>query len=116
MPENLDCTEKVLGCQQMIYRRIPFHSNAKLDSNLLRLTFAGCRDGVLDLAKAPEEKRTNGLLNKVTCVCLPGFTRLIIVVTDFSFVVSFGGATLGNALIYLYPALMFRGAVKKMGD
>jgi len=52
----------------------------------------------------------------VTCVCLPGFTRLIIVVTDFSFVVSFGGATLGNALIYLYPALMFRGAVKKMGD
>ena len=33
-----------------------------------------------------------------------------------SFVMSFGGATLGNALIYLYPALMFRGAVKKMGD
>jgi hypothetical protein len=26
------------------------------------------------------------------------------------------GATLGNALIYVYPALMFRGAVKKMSN
>jgi len=80
------------------------------------LAFAGCRDGVLDLAKVPEDKRTNALLNKVTVGCLSVITGLALVVKDLSFVMSFGGATLGNALIYLYPALMFRGAVKKMGD
>ena len=35
---------------------------------------------------------------------------------DLSFVMSFGGATLGNALIYVFPALMFKGMVKSMGD
>ena len=80
------------------------------------LAFAGCRDGVLDLVNVPEEKRTNGLLNKVTVACLTGITGLALVVKDLSFVMSCGGATLGNELIYLYPALVFRGAVKKMGD
>jgi len=80
------------------------------------LAFAGFRDGVLDLAKVPVEKRSNGLLNKVTVACLSFITGLALVVKDVSFVLSFGGATLGNALIYVYPALMFRGAVKKMGD
>jgi amino acid permease len=80
------------------------------------LAFAGFRDGVLDLAKVPVEKRSNGLLNKVTVVCLSLITGLALAVKDVSFVLSFGGATLGNALIYVYPALMFRGAVKKMGD
>jgi len=36
-------------------------------------------------------------------------------ITDLSFIMSFGGARLGNALIYVYPALMFRNAVKKFG-
>lgn len=80
------------------------------------LVFAGCRDGVLDLANVPTEKRTNGLLNKVTVGILSAITGLALVLKDVSFVLSFGGATLGNALIYVYPALMFRGAVKKMGD
>jgi len=34
------------------------------------LAFAGFRDGVLDLAKVPQEKRTNNLLDKVTVGCL----------------------------------------------
>jgi len=80
------------------------------------LAFAGFRDGVLDIAKVPIEKRSNGLLNKVTVACLSLITGLALAVKDVSFVLSFGGATLGNALIYVYPALMFRGAVKKMGD
>ena len=80
------------------------------------LAFAGFRDGVLDLAKVPQEKRTNSLLDKVTVGCLSLITFLALTVKDVSFVLSFGGATLGNALIYLYPALMFRGAVKKLGD
>ena len=33
-----------------------------------------------------------------------------------TFVLSFAGATLGNSLIYIFPALMFRGAVKKNSD
>lgn len=35
---------------------------------------------------------------------------------DLSFVMAFGGATLGNALIYVFPAVMFRKVVKDMGD
>lgn len=80
------------------------------------LAFAGFRDGILDIAKIPVEKRSNSLLNKVTVLCLSAITGLALAVKDVSFVLSFGGATLGNALIYVYPALMFRGAVKKMGD
>ena len=84
--------------------------------NSYPLAFAGCRDGVLDLAKIPLGKRTNDLLNKVTVGLLSIITAMALTVKDVSFVLSFGGATLGNALIYVYPALMFRSAVKKMGD
>lgn len=80
------------------------------------LAFAGCRDGVIDLMKVPIDKRSNSLLNKLTVAILSTVTGLALVLKDVSFVLSFGGATLGNALIYVYPALMFRGAVKKMGD
>ncbi len=80
------------------------------------LAFAGCRDGVMDLMKVPLAERTNGLLNKLTVGILSVVTGISLVVKDVSFILSFAGATLGNALIYVYPALMFRGAVKKMGD
>jgi amino acid permease len=80
------------------------------------LVFAGARDGVLDLFSLPAEKRTNARLNKLTAILLSLITGLALVVKDLSFVLSFGGATLGNALIYVYPALMFRKAVKQMGD
>jgi hypothetical protein len=33
-----------------------------------------------------------------------------------SFVMALAGATLGNGLIYVFPALMFRGAIKKKVD
>ena len=35
---------------------------------------------------------------------------------DLSFILAFGGATLGNALIYILPALMFKKVVKDMGE
>ena len=35
---------------------------------------------------------------------------------DLSFLMSFGGATLGNALIYVLPAFMFKKVVKDMGE
>jgi len=71
---------------------------------------------VLDLLSVPAEKRTNAKLNTVTVALLSIVTTLALVVKDLSFVLSFGGATLGNALIYIYPTLMFRKAVKQMGD
>jgi hypothetical protein len=35
---------------------------------------------------------------------------------DLTFVSSISGATLGTALIFIYPTLMFQAAVQKMGN
>lgn len=78
------------------------------------LAFVGAREGVLDLLNVPSDERKPSLLNRVTGVLLGAITALALKLKDLSFVLSFAGATLGNALIYVYPALMFRGAVKKM--
>jgi len=78
------------------------------------LAFSGLRDGALDLANVSKENRSNQLLNKVTIALLSAITCLALKVKDLAFVLSFGGATLGNSLIYVFPALMFRAAVKKM--
>jgi amino acid permease len=76
------------------------------------LAFVGARDGVLDLFKVND--RSNKTLNAITVALLSGVTGLALVIPDVTFVLSFAGATLGNALIYVFPAIMFRGAVKKM--
>jgi hypothetical protein len=77
------------------------------------LAFTGCRDGFLDLSQIPVENRSNGILNLVTIILLSGITFLATSLTDVSFVLAFGGATLGNALTYVYPALMYRAVVKQ---
>mmetsp|Transcript_74 Transcript_74/g.96 ORF Transcript_74/g.96 Transcript_74/m.96 type:complete len:484 (-) Transcript_74:73-1524(-) len=80
------------------------------------LVFVGCRDGILSLLQIPEEKQTNDKLNKLTVILLSLVTVAALNVKDLSFIMSFGGATLGNSLIYIFPALMFRKVVKDMGD
>lgn len=77
------------------------------------LAFTGCRDGFLDLAQVPVENRSSGMLNLVTISLLGIITTLACVLTDVSFVLAFGGATLGNLLTYVYPALMYRAVVKQ---
>jgi hypothetical protein len=77
------------------------------------LAFTGCRDGFLDLAQVNVDQRTNGLMNIVTISLLGAITVLACTLTDVSFVLAFGGATLGNALTYVYPALMYRAVVKQ---
>ena len=77
------------------------------------LAFTGCRDGFMDLANIPTEKRSHGLMNVVTVLLLSFITYLATTLTDVSFVLAFGGATLGNALTYLFPALMYRSVVKQ---
>jgi Transmembrane amino acid transporter protein len=79
------------------------------------LAFTGCRDGFLDLAKVPVENRNASLLNLVTISLLGMVTVLACSLTDVSFVLAFGGATLGNALTYVYPALMYRAVVRQQG-
>jgi solute carrier family 38 (sodium-coupled neutral amino acid transporter), member 11 len=69
------------------------------------LTFVGIRDGVLNLLgiKKPSE-RTQTL----TTLCLLTIvSTLAVFLRDVGFVVSFGGALLGSAIIYIFPAIIF---------
>ena len=77
------------------------------------LAFTGCRDGLLDVLQMPQEHRSPGRLNAVTIFLLGIISYLACTLTDVSFVLAFGGATLGNALTYVYPALMYRAVVKQ---
>jgi hypothetical protein len=79
------------------------------------LAFTGCRDGLLELLKVSPEQRTPMNLNLLTVALLAVLTTLACILKDVSFVLAFGGATLGNALTYVYPALMYRAVVKEQG-
>lgn len=72
------------------------------------LAFVGLRDGVVDLLKL---KSTPKLQNGLTVALLSLVTLSALVIPDVSFVLAFGGATLGNSLIYVFPFLMFRKAI-----
>lgn len=76
----------------------------------------GTRDGTLDLLRVPEEKRTASLLNQTTFALLGLATALAWKITDLSFVSSISGAVFGTALIFVFPSLMFRAAIKNLGD
>ncbi|GMH89492.1 hypothetical protein TrVE_jg5671 [Triparma verrucosa] len=78
------------------------------------LTFVGIREGIFDLSKTSDADRVKkstplslGILAVVTCIASQ--------LKDLSFVLSFGGATLGNSIVFLFPSMMFAAAVKKMG-
>lgn len=75
------------------------------------LAFLGFRDGVLDLFQV--KQRQAWKLNALTVGLLSMITVLALIIPDVGFVLSFAGATLGNSLIYILPALMFRGAVQQ---
>ena len=79
------------------------------------LAFTGCRDGFMDLFNISEERRSPTTTNFVTLVVLTVITYLALTLRDITVVLSFGGATLGNALTYVYPALMYRAVVAKQG-
>ena len=80
------------------------------------LLFVGSRDGLLDLVGVSEEKRSNTLLNTLTVGLIAGITALAMKVTDLTFVASMSGALLGTSLIFIYPTMMFRAALKKSGN
>ena len=80
------------------------------------LLFVGTRDGTLDFFKVPEEKRTASLLNQTTLVLLGMLTALAWKITDLTLISSLSGAVFGTALIFVFPSLMYRGAIKALGD
>lgn len=83
-------------------------------SNSYPLAFVGVREGLLDLFQV--NNRTNKVLNILTMTSLSAITYAALKVKDVSFVLAFAGATLGNALIYVFPAFMFRATVQKMSN
>lgn len=69
----------------------------------------------MDILNIPMEKRSTSLQNSLTFILLTIFTVGAIILKDVSFVLAFGGATLGNLLTYVYPALMYRATVREQG-
>jgi amino acid permease len=81
------------------------------------LAFTGLRDGFLDLVGVSQEKRQSvTFLNVLTVGLLCIITALAYVVHDLRLILSFGGATWGNAVIYLFPTYMFVQCAKKMPE
>jgi Transmembrane amino acid transporter protein len=79
------------------------------------IVFIGARDGLLDLFKLSQDKRDDGLLNKLTVGMIAVVTAMAAKLTDLGLVASVGGATFGTALVFVYPALMLRKLKKNKG-
>jgi amino acid permease len=80
------------------------------------LAFVGVRANVLDLANVPEDKRSPMLSDILTVALLAGITGLAYVLTDIRVILSLGGATWGNLLVYVFPAIMMIGAAATNSD
>jgi len=77
------------------------------------LVFIGFRDGVLDLLHAPVERQTSRNVDLLTVVLLAILTVTAIFVTDLGLINAVGGGTLATALCFVFPALMYRQAVRQ---
>jgi len=87
------------------------------------IAFLGFRDGVLSLpclqpsddeiAGAPEQLLD---INVLSVVLLSVVTLVAANVQDLRVVLSVGGGTFSTAVATIFPALMYRGAVDKMGE
>ena len=76
------------------------------------LLFKGVREGYFDIAKVSpanqEKQRTPATIAMVALTVLAG-----IKITDLGFVVAFGGAILGSAIIYILPTIIMLAADAK---
>lgn len=91
------------------------------------LLFVGLRDGIIDLinqispllSKTKSEKPlvlTQSQSNLFTAGLVSLITILALKITDLTFVASMSGALLGTSLIFIFPTLMFRSALKKESE
>ncbi|CAM9368741.1 unnamed protein product [Chrysoparadoxa australica] len=69
------------------------------------LTFQPSRDGIFDALGI--KNASNNTVRLATVLMLAVFTATGMVLRDLGFVVAFGGAILGSAVIYIFPALMW---------
>lgn len=76
------------------------------------LAFLGVREGVMDLLNVPGERRQK-ISDPLTIVLLTIITCLAMTLKDIRYILSFGGATWGNCVIYIFPALMVVQGAKK---
>ena len=94
------------------------------------LLFVGLRDGIIDLInqispllskknKTQQQKPlvlTQSQSNRVTVGLISFITVLALKITDLAFVASMSGALLGTSLIFIFPTLMFRSALKNESE
>ena len=66
------------------------------------ILLSACRSSAFDLFKISREKR-----KQLTAILLASITALALAVTDAGFVISFTGALMGTAIVYIFPTLMF---------
>mmetsp|Transcript_28473 Transcript_28473/g.41574 ORF Transcript_28473/g.41574 Transcript_28473/m.41574 type:complete len:501 (-) Transcript_28473:264-1766(-) len=77
------------------------------------LPFMGVRDGILDILLVPSSARTDKMLNLLTVVILLIFTLLAMHFKDLGMVNAVGGGTLGTAVVFIFPTLMFRAIANR---
>ena len=68
------------------------------------------------LCSIPEVHTSRLQVWSATLAILTAVTLAALRLEKLAFLLSAARATLGNALIYVYPALMFRGAVRGLGE
>jgi sodium-coupled neutral amino acid transporter 11 len=71
------------------------------------LNFVGLREGVLDLLKLKSRAQEAMVHRASTVLLLAAVSTVSLFLKDLGLVVAFGGAILGSALVYVFPALMF---------
>lgn len=69
--------------------------------------FSACRSAALDLFAKKGQTVTRATETRYTSVLLAILTAIALVIKDAGFVVSFNGALMGTALIYIFPTLLF---------
>jgi amino acid permease len=77
------------------------------------LVFIGYRDGVLDLLQVPAEKQTSNNLNVVSFILLSFVTAIAMMVKNLGLINAVGGGTLATAIVFVFPTLMYRQAVRR---
>ena len=71
------------------------------------LNFVGLREGVLDLLNLKARAQEESVHRASTVILLAAVATVSLFLKDLGLVVAFGGAILGSALVYIFPALMF---------
>jgi amino acid permease len=78
------------------------------------LAFFGVRDGCLDILQVPQHLQTKANLNVFTIVLLTILTIVPILIDDLGVINAVGGGCLATLLCFVFPALMYRQAIRNL--